>query len=115
MRTLYYVNGKRADLGRYLSAGITNDYYRDIAKKAKKYYEKHPEDIEKALMWAKDESTAAYELIRYYQDNTEEGRRLSEDFVTNMDREVRKAAGCGLLFFAIIILGCIILIMCEVS
>ena len=108
MKTLYYVDGKRADLGTYLSADITNGYYRNVAKKAKKYYEKHPEELKKALMWVKEDSDAGFWLIQYYQDNTEEGRKLSEDFVKNRDKDVKNAAGCGLLFYALIIIGVIL-------
>ena len=45
MKTFYYVNGKKVDAGTYLEAGVTDSHNKKMAKKAKKYYENHPEEL----------------------------------------------------------------------
>jgi hypothetical protein len=108
MRTFYYVDGKKVDLGTYLNADITNSYKKELVKKAKKYYENNPDTFQRLCKNApKTEDIGSY-LIRFYEFHTEEGRKMSLDFAANRENAIRKQAGYGFLCYAIIILGIII-------
>lgn len=121
MRTEYYVNGQKADLGSYLGADIYNKHQRLLAKKAKQYYEKHPKEIEKAIAFGRlcdgrssgnrqnenNEKISAW-LLSYYME-TSEGKKIEEGFHQNYKNEVRKQAGCGVLFYILLIVFIIIM------
>ena len=103
MKTFYYVNGKKVDAGTYLEAGVTDSHNKKMAKKAKKYYENHPEELNKAYMFAKDSADIGYSLFLYYTFFTEEGKKLSDEFIRNKDKIVHREAGYVFLAYLIVL------------
>ena len=110
MKTLYYVNGKKVDLETYLEAEVTNDHKKKMAKQAKKYYGNHPEELEKAFMFAKDSPNIGHSLFIYYSLFTDEGKKMNEEFSRNKDKLIHREAGYGLLANIIIIIICLLFI-----
>ena len=113
MHTDYYVNGKKSDLGGYLSAADENEYREKAFKKAKKYYQENPQEWARLCSFASKETIGMMMLMDY--ENTEEGRQFWEEWMANREKRLHRLAGCGFFFYLVIILGCIILVICMVA
>lgn len=113
MHTNYYVNGKKTDLGSYLSASNWNDYRKAVFEKAKKYYNDHPEE------WAIICSHATKETLIFWMmdayENTDEGKAYKEQWEANKEKIVHNQAKSGFFIYGAIILGSIIGAICLLS